>query len=869
MSPRHPLRVAPLLLVLVIARSTDARAADDPQVRLNALSEKIETLRREYNATPWPADTPEAIGKLLRHDPGACAGFVRRALRYEPYPGVLRGARGALAAGGGNSADLCLLLREMLAGATPRPTMRFAIAELSEQQAKTLIDRATQAPPARTATASLTAQSPKPTELAPAERAAQPAARVDTSRRQLLADVNIAASQIEQALGASLPQPSDSRRDAAKHARTHVWLQVRRGDDWLALDPAGGLPLPTGAKHMDRLPKNWIHTVALHLEVERLEGGTLVRQSLLEKRWPAAQLEGRAVELVIFPGELSVPKMIDPASGNSGTFLEQAKSFKRFAVTVSLPGEKPQEGKAFGLDGRTGTAPAPAGPTGITAIDPFKRFGGRGAAPNAAAPAAGNLAGIWLTLTVDSPGTSPWKVERALLDRVGPDARRRKKLDIAQPWQDPARVAVALLQRHLILAAVGAVGTARAGREAVEAALLDQPLLQRAMEVEEKPDAKALGEAMKQITPPSFPSDLIAVNDASLALAEARLMGHGVCYVATPNLYLRSETLDLSQQGAILSRNGIDVARHELAVMADPKRVWRTRLLHGLAASELEGRVLDGAETTATSAARSLRAAGVDGGLTAVRAVKQLDALDVNSDVRAVMAGEFRDAVALLVPAKPQAAGAESWWRVTRDGHVLAVGPDGRGQAATEGGMILTDVSIPQVKNCMTFVACLNKGVAGGGAMVQTAANCWAEQVKDVAKEVLDNALEQMIGDPFSDLFEGDDDAAPPPEPGTIGHLRDAPFQEPDEQSYYELYQQAREELDELKKKMQEAQAAAEDPLGQLPGVSEGQAAADAGAEIGSALGTRVYLLLTMGHDIARFASQPIADRPAGNGGQP
>jgi hypothetical protein len=144
--------------------------------------------------------------------------------------------------------------------------------------------------------------------------------------------------------------------------------------------------------------------------------------------------------------------------------------------------------------------------------------------------------------------------------------------------------------------------------------------------------------------------------------------------------------------------------------------------------------------------------------------------------------------------------------------------------------------------------------------MVQTAANCWAEQVKDVAKEVLDNALEQMVGDPFSDLFNGDEPDAPPPEPGTITHLRDAPFQEPDEQSYYELYQQAREELDDLKKKMQQAQAAVEDPLGQLPGVSEGRAAADAGGEIGNALGTRVYLLLVMGRDIAKFASRPIAD---------
>src|SRR5207248_6466043 len=153
---------------------------------------------------------------------------------------------------------------------------------------------------------------------------------------------------------------------------------------------------------------------------------------------------------------------------------------------------------------------------------------------------------------------------------------------------------------------------------------------------------------------------------------------------------------------------------------------------------------------------------------------------------------ELREGAALLLPSKPPAQGIDAWWRVTPDGHVIAVGAEGRGQAGSEGGMVLTDIWIPQVKNCMTFVACFNKGVAGGGAMVQSAGTCWAEQVKDVTKEVLDGALEQMVGDPFEKMLGGGDegDQKPKPEPGTITHLRDAPFQEPEEKSYYELYQE-------------------------------------------------------------------------------
>src|SRR5204863_4420837 len=177
------------------------------------------------------------------------------------------------------------------------------------------------------------------------------------------------------------------------------------------------------------------------------------RESLLEQSWPASALEGRPVEVMVVPVDLSVTKMFDPAAGSSGSFLEQAKGFKRFAVTLLVPGEKSAQGKSFGLDGSTTAAAAKAGPTGVTTFDPFKRLpGGRGAPPNAAPRAAGaDLAGVWLTITIRSPGAQPATVRRALLDRIGPQARQEKRLEVAEPWKDATRVAVALFQRHQIL----------------------------------------------------------------------------------------------------------------------------------------------------------------------------------------------------------------------------------------------------------------------------------------------------------------------------------------------------------------------------------------------------------------------------------
>jgi hypothetical protein len=78
----------------------------------------------------------------LGADPAKLFIFVGKSLSYEGYPGVLRGARGALLAGGGNAADKTLLLYDFLRVADPKAELRFAFCTLSDEQANQLSSKA-------------------------------------------------------------------------------------------------------------------------------------------------------------------------------------------------------------------------------------------------------------------------------------------------------------------------------------------------------------------------------------------------------------------------------------------------------------------------------------------------------------------------------------------------------------------------------------------------------------------------------------------------------------------------------------------------------------------------------------------------------
>ena len=246
-------------LALLLPLPTAPAAPTGYEPAKAALEERLAGLRKLYADTDWAATSPVELGRRLNRDPQACAAFLRRAVRYEPYAGVLRGGSGALAAGAGNSADLCLLLREMLAGAEPKPTFRFATAELDVPQASKLVDAAIARPAGGEPVVAAAPGRPaaNAAEPRPATGAAPDPQRA-ASVVSLLGHVQADLEQIEEVFQTNrdlpVPDPNADHNAAVMNARRHVWLQVQRDGKWETLDPVAALPLPEGAQTRDELP---------------------------------------------------------------------------------------------------------------------------------------------------------------------------------------------------------------------------------------------------------------------------------------------------------------------------------------------------------------------------------------------------------------------------------------------------------------------------------------------------------------------------------------------------------------------------------------------------------------------------------------
>jgi len=119
MNGRRFFRTGLLIAILagLIGSSPPARGEDESEAALDRAIRLADTARRRYLTEDNCPFSPAGVVMRLGSDPVVLAGFVREHIGYEPYAGVVRGARGTLAAGAGGDWDRAVLLASLLAQA--------------------------------------------------------------------------------------------------------------------------------------------------------------------------------------------------------------------------------------------------------------------------------------------------------------------------------------------------------------------------------------------------------------------------------------------------------------------------------------------------------------------------------------------------------------------------------------------------------------------------------------------------------------------------------------------------------------------------------------------------------------------------------
>ena len=323
---------------------------------------------------------PEKKAAELGRDAEKIFEFVRDAIQLEIYSGVLRGPRGTLMAGAGNSYDKSLLLAELLR--RQGFTCRFARVHLPLEATASLVAQ-------MLASVSET-RTPKEKPEAEVDRTAQ--ALLDLTFGRAAANLEIIGPKLAEA-GIKFPDNSAANREQlSREASDHLWVEYKQDQNWVALDatPAGAKPgktLAPASKTFPELPAELQQTVTLSVSLEeRAKTGSEMRE-VLRHTAPAAELHGAPVTLHFETSAAAGRWTATPALTINGKRAGKSSSFS------SATSDKGVSGLATRMFQKPGVSPQPdAAPVEISAM--------------------------WLEAEFGAPSTQSYKVRRTLFDRV-------------------------------------------------------------------------------------------------------------------------------------------------------------------------------------------------------------------------------------------------------------------------------------------------------------------------------------------------------------------------------------------------------------------------------------------------------------------
>ena len=440
-TPRRPL-VITLVLCLAWPHSLLAARAEGPlQPEDPEYARLITHLQDQVDRTLL--DPEEALDRL-DYDPQEILAFVRDRIRFEQYPGTLRGALGTLMSRAGNALDQALLSATLLRDAGL--DARIVRGRLDPGGARRLLGQMRQAAPADGLDLAAVEQLLKDTEHPDVRTWLDPAGPPATTRELV--------DSVAAAIGRAAPagrSPGARVDELVEEARDYFWVEYRdaAAQPWTGFHPAfpddasAGLVPEAVAYFADSIPETLQHRFRVRVFVETLIGEVLdSRQLTPDWERPVANMAGRAFSVSNQVIDLPVAADATDFAATFSTDLAQASMFAPMVSGQILPGTL-----GFDLDGVVFDMEA-IGMASMGQGELFRTVGGKTDSAAAAISGLGNaqarkrlryLTAQWIEYSLISPGGEERSFRRYLYDAIGPATResgdlRGVALERAQAW---------------------------------------------------------------------------------------------------------------------------------------------------------------------------------------------------------------------------------------------------------------------------------------------------------------------------------------------------------------------------------------------------------------------------------------------------
>lgn len=679
--------------------------------RLERTFRAVRTLLREGRRERF---APEAVVDLCDGQAEQAFTWVRDHTAWVDYEGVLRGPGGVLMDRVGNSLDRALLLAELcrLCG----EEVRLARAELAPEVLEDLsarvrplvelTDRFETAGEDDASTGeSLEEWATRMRLPVRAVTTAAAASRLESERAAAAAGERIATATVAltEVMGGRVPAPmAKTTGILGDSPLEHAWVQVRRGDSWIDLDPltldaewGQALVAATSTVRVDQLEDDAYHQITLRVVAEQWTEQGRAEHVLVERRWRAADTVGKTMQVYNTP--LYAAPDFDKLSASprwEPDLCAQVQGEREWLPVISL-GDDDHWESGIRANGEVDTDPQTqeTGKAVRRAIDAL------GSTSSAEIDATGFTA-EWIEVELAAPGKAPRSMRRQVFDLVGTDLRSQALSDDA-----PVPVSIgaeAVLSRNLSLLGntVFLPLVSEVPREFVERLTLfrlwsQRELLLQSGEAENDTDGDSVMETMSQVRPFHARLWTYALAHRTWSPSSANT------YLAAPNLIAWHNRMLATSEGELRYQSGFDVIVNQVESQGGAREAFLDRLRQGVADTVAEAALIEDANDPGRT---SMDLPGASG---ALMLLSQPDAVEHElaawpAELRARVRAELEAGAVVVVP-QEHSQDVQPWqlgfWRIDpQDGSCLGIGGQGWGAAVRQDAPSYVSIQVAQIK---------------------------------------------------------------------------------------------------------------------------------------------------------------------------